>query len=114
MDNINKSFETYINKIYNKAKYLDHYGGSVVITGVTLSIFFLIFSYMYVMNQIKPIRADWLNQRCSPAVIPFAGLINKDPGTSTFDYTATNFQSCLSQILSNILLYLLNYDLKKF
>lgn len=103
MDNINKSFGTYINKIYNKAIYLDHYGGSVVITGVTLSIFFLIFSYMHVMNQIKPIRADWLNQRCSPAVIPFAGLINKDPGTSTFDYTATNFQSCLSQILSNIL-----------
>jgi len=103
MDNVNKAFGTYINKLYNKAKYLDHYGGSVVITGVTLFVFFLIFSYMYVMNRIKPIRADWVNQRCSPAVIPFAGLINKDPGTSAFDYTATNFQSCLSQILTNVI-----------
>ena len=103
MDNIKRSFDTYINKLYDKAKYLDHYGGAVVITGVTLLIFFLIFSYMYVMNQIKPIRANWLNERCSPAVIPFAGLINKDPNSTVFEYTATNFQSCLSQILSNII-----------
>lgn len=103
MDNVNNIFNKYINKLYNNTTYLDKYGGSVVITGVTLFIFFLIFSYMYVMNRIKPIKADWLNQRCSPAVIPFAGLVNKEPGTSAFEYTATNFQSCLSQILSQII-----------
>ena len=103
MNNINKAFDKYIHKLYTNATYLDKYGASVVITGLTLFVFFLIFSYMYVMNKIKPIRADWLNQRCSPAVIPFAGLINKDPGTSAFEYTATNFQSCLSQILTNII-----------
>jgi len=103
MDNINKSFDKYIHKLYKSATYLDKYGGSIIIAGVTLLIWFLVFSYMHVMNKIKPIRADWLNQRCSPSVIPFAGLINKDPGTSSFEYTAINFQSCLSQILTNII-----------
>ena len=39
------------------------------------------------MNNLDPIKADWVNQRCTPGVIPFAGLINppKD-GTSAFDY----------------------------
>ena len=77
-------FNKYINKLYNNTTYLDKYGGSVVVAGMTLFVFFLIFSYMYVMNRIKPIRADWVNQRCSPSVIPFAGLINREPGTSAF------------------------------
>jgi hypothetical protein len=106
MDNI-REFGKYINNIYNKAKYLDHYGGSVVITGVTLFVFFLIFSYIHIQSRIKPIRADWINQRCSPAVIPFAGWINKDPDSTPFEYTASNFQSCLSQILSNIISFFL-------
>ena len=43
MDNISDKLPNYINKIYNKAGYLDKYGGSVVITGITFFIFFIIF-----------------------------------------------------------------------
>ena len=53
MNNINKAFDKYIHKLYTNATYLDKYGASVVITGLTLFVFFLIFSYMYVMNKIK-------------------------------------------------------------
>ena len=45
MDTIPETFESYFNKLYNKKTYLDKYGGSVVATGVTLLIFFCIFSY---------------------------------------------------------------------
>ena len=46
------------------------------------------------MNRLKPIKADWTNQRCNPSIIPFAGLINAPPNTSKIEYTAENFSQC--------------------
>ena len=105
MDNIPKTFGSYINKITKKIGYLDKYGGSVVVTGIVLFIFFLIFSYFYVMNKLKPIKADWVNQRCNPAVMPFAGIINAPPSESKIDYTAENFYQCTQTILATIIGY---------
>jgi hypothetical protein len=107
MDNIPKTFESYINKITQKVGYLDKYGGSVIITGIVLFIFFIFFSYFYVMNKLKPIKADWAMQRCNPAVMPFAGIINAPDGASKFDYTADNFHHCTQTILSTIIGYFL-------
>ena len=105
MDKIPKTFESYINKITQKVTYLDKYGGSVVVTGVLLFAFFLLFSYFYVMNELKPIKTDWTNQRCNPAVIPFAGLINAPPHSSKVEYTAENFYQCTQNILATIIGY---------
>ena len=91
MDTIPNTFQSYLNKITSKITYLDKYGMSVIITAITILIFFIILSYFHVMNKIKPIKADWLNQRCNPEVIPFAGLINPQPGESAFEFTASNF-----------------------
>jgi len=103
MDNISQSlFSKYIEKIHIKSGYLDKYGGSVVATCLTLLIFFLVFSYFYTLNRLKPIRADWVNQRCNPSVMPFAGLINPPPGESKLDFTAKNFSGCVSDILTKI------------
>lgn len=97
-----KSFMEKVQDLYKKASYLDKYGGSVFVTMITLIIFFLLFSYFQVMNNLKPLKADWMNQRCSPSVIPFAGLINKDPNMSAFEYTGKNFQGCVNNILIGI------------
>jgi hypothetical protein len=106
MDNIfNSSVNGYINKLYDKSTYLDKYGGSVIVTCVTLFFFFLIFSYFFVMSRIKPIKADWVNQKCAPIVIPFAGIINASPGESKFEYTANNFSECVTSILAEIIGY---------
>ena len=105
MDKIPKTFGSYINKITKKVGYLDKYGGSVVVTGIVLIIFFLIFSYFYVMNRLKPIKADWTNQRCNPAVMPFAGIINAPPSTSKIEFTADNFYQCTQSILATIIGY---------
>ena len=105
MDKIPKTFESYINKITEKVTYLDKYGGSVLATGLILISFFLIFSYFYVMNKLKPIKKDWVNQRCNPAVMPFAGLINAPPNSSKIEYTAENFTQCTQSILATIIGY---------
>lgn len=91
-----------IKEIYSKKGYLDKYGGSVFLTGLAFFIFFILFSYFYVMNNLKPIKADWNNQRCSPSVIPFAGIINKPDNMSTFDFTGKNFSGCVNNILLTI------------
>jgi hypothetical protein len=103
MDNIQSSFSGYIDKLYEKSTYLDKYGGSVIVTTVTLFIFFLLFSYYYIQGRVKPIKADWDNQKCSPAVMPFAGFINAGPGESKIEYTAKNFSGCVNSILSSII-----------
>ena len=105
MNNIQETFTDYFNKLYTKNGYLDKYGGSVVATALTLFVFFLIFSWYYVQEQIEPIRQDWANQRCSPAVMPFAGFINKPPDKTASDFTSENFMQCTTQILSSIVSY---------
>ena len=103
MSNIPKSFMENVEKIYKKAKYLDKYGGSVIISAVILFIFWLIVSYHLVKGQMKPIKKDWVNRRCSPAVMPFAGLINAPAGTSKIAFTGQNFSGCITTILKEVL-----------
>ena len=105
MDTIQETFSGYFNKLYMKDGYLDKYGGSVVASAITLFIFFLVFSWYYVQSKIEPIRRDWVNQRCSPSVMPFAGWINKPPNKSASDFTSENFMECTTAILSSIVSY---------
>lgn len=102
MDNIQQTFESYFNTMYKKNGYLDKYGGSVVLTGITLFFFFLIFSYYYVQSKIEPIRRNWVNERCKPEVMPFAGIINAPKGESKMKYASKNFYECTTTILGAV------------
>ena len=103
MDNISDKLPSYINKIYNKAGYLDKYGGSVVVTCVTFFIFFIIFSYFYVQSHISKIRKNWTTEKCNPSVLPFAGMIMAPDNMSPFKFTAENFEKCATTILAEII-----------
>jgi hypothetical protein len=89
------------NKLYEKQGFLDRYNGSVFGMLFILTCFFVIFSYFYVKKHMGYIRANWVTQRCSPTVIPFAGLINADAKESKLDYTAENFNYCLGNIIKD-------------
>lgn len=101
MDNILKSVHK-LSKIYNNVKYLDEYGTSLVIFIVLMIILFIIHSYFYVMTNIQPIKNNWVKERCSPKIIPFAGIINKPEGKSIIDFTEENFTYCVQNILTQI------------
>ena len=102
MDNIYDTFSDYFHTIYKKTTYLDKYGGSAVITAIVLFTFFTIMSYYYIESNIEPIRQNWVNERCKPQVMPFAGYINAPKGQSKLDYTTENFTQCTTSILSKI------------
>jgi hypothetical protein len=95
-------FTDKVNNIYKELKYLDKYGGSIVITIIVFFIFFILLSYFSVISRIEPIKKNWNNQKCSPNVIPFAGLINKPHNMSGFDFTKKNFNECINNILESI------------
>jgi hypothetical protein len=102
MDNI----YTRVNKLYNTKGFMDRYGLDVWITAIFCTIFLLAIGYFHVMNNVVPIKADWANQKCNPAVIPFAGIINNTSSTeSNLEFTASNFSGCINSILSNIVGY---------
>ena len=98
MDNIANK----IGDLYNHSTYSEKNGGSIFMTVLILFVFFIALSYYYVMAQAKPIKDNWVNERCSPAVMPFAGLINKPEGQSAFDFTGENFSFCTQNIIKDI------------
>lgn len=104
MDNTNSNNHIFekINKLYEKSGYLDRHGLDIFMTVVLCIVFMLAISYYHILNNLQPIKADWENQRCSPGVIPFAGIINKGPDDTAFEYTNENFEQCINTILSSI------------
>ena len=98
MVNIYKSIGT----LYDEVSFSEKYGGSIIITGITIITFLLLVSYFNVMINIEPIKKDWVNQRCSPGIMPFAGLINPPAGVSAFQYTSDNFAQCTQTILQQV------------
>lgn len=98
MDNIYEN----INNLYNKTGFLDKHGSELYITIFLILSTFIIYSYFDVKNRIKPIRDNWVKEKCKPSVMPFAGIINAPPGTSKMQFTANNFSGCLNTILEGI------------
>lgn len=106
MDNISQSAHK-INEMYSKLSYFDQYGGSVFLFIILLIILFVAVSYITIIRNMQPIKDDWVNQRCKPNILPFAGLINKPANMSVVDFTGQNFTYCMQNILTNITGYAL-------
>ena len=104
--NINKT-ANFINNTYDPLSYFDLYGNSVIIFIFMTLFVFLVYSYCTIMQTKETIADDWINQRCKPQNIPFAGFITHPEGTTAFQYTSDNFQYCVQDILKNITGYAL-------
>tara|TARA_B110000967_G_scaffold190488_1_gene215243 strand:- start:9865 stop:10644 length:780 start_codon:yes stop_codon:yes gene_type:complete len=98
MDN----FITDINKIY-KTGFLEKYGGSLWLTIIFIVVMLLGMAYFHVLNNLQPIKKDWVNQRCNPSVMPFAGIINKPSNKTVFEFTSENFSGCIQTILGDMI-----------
>ncbi len=101
------TIENRINNLYKSQNYFDRYISSFIITIILILIFFVLVSYLYIKIRIAPIKQNWTSERCSPAVIPFAGLINAPDGKGTLEYTEENFNYCVNTILTDIAGYAL-------
>lgn len=91
-----------VNKLYETAGFLEKYGGSIVMTVIIFLVFFILISYYYIKSKMTSIRQNWSEEKCDPAVIPFAGLINAPQDGSSMDYTSENFNQCLNNTLEGV------------
>lgn len=91
-----------IDKLYEKAGYLAKYGGDLYLAIILIIVVFCVVSYFYVMSKVRPIRDNWVKERCNPQVIPFAGMIYKRDDQSTMEATAENFTYCTQNVLVGI------------
>jgi hypothetical protein len=99
--NINDTAK-FINNTYDPLSYFDLYGNSVIIFILMTLFVFLVYTYCKIMQTRESIADDWVNQRCKPEIMPFAGLITHPEGTTAFQYTNDNFQYCVQDILKNV------------
>lgn len=90
-----------INKLYDGLTYLDLYGSSVMLVAIVSLFVLLVCIYCAMMLNADKIKSDWINQRCHPTVIPFAGLINAPEGESAFSYAKENFTYCVHHVIAN-------------
>lgn len=88
-----------LNKIYDELTYFDHYGSSIIGFIAVTALTSLAISYYYMKRHSQDILDDWVNQRCNPNVIPFAGYINAPDGTSASKYTSDNLTYCVKEII---------------
>jgi len=91
----------FILNIYGNPSYFDLYGTQFVIF---IIITFLEVSFLIIMNLKKNAafyKLHWSQVRCNPAIMPFAGFINKPDGTSISKYTEENYQYCIGQSMDN-------------
>lgn len=99
MDNIYNG----INNLYNKKGFLERYGVESLISFLIIIVFVGIVMYFYIRNNIEQIKGDWVNKRCNPAYMPFAGMINAPEGANKFQYASENFNGCVNSILKTIM-----------
>jgi hypothetical protein len=96
-----------IKELYDNVTYFDEYGTSIIVfVFVTIVVIFIV---LYYTSKIKfgEIKDDWENQRCHPAVIPIAGLINNPGDKSAIKFTEENFTYCVDNILTDGSSYIL-------
>ena len=86
----------------NNSNYLKTYGIHIFFTIIYLIIIIYTIVYLKIKLNINNIRKNWVNYRCNPAYIPFAGFINKPNDMSTFEYTKQNFDFCTMRILESV------------
>jgi hypothetical protein len=98
MDNVQDT----INKLYEKTGFMQKYGGSLIITIVILLIYALTMGYLSVITHLRTIKANWVQDRCNPKYIPFAGIVQGKKGSEMLSYSGENFTGCTQEILRNI------------
>lgn len=91
-----------IEKLYQNSGYMDRYGSDMWTSAIICFIFIFLTFYYHYMNVLKVVKANWETERCNPAYIGFAGIINKPDNMTGLEYTAGNFSDCINSFLKYV------------
>ena len=92
-----------LNEFYKKTSYSDIHGSEIFFTIMIFGICICFLLYFWIMSKKHILKKNWIESRCDPRVLPFAGFINKEgSGLNSIEYTIKNFQGCTNNILERI------------
>jgi len=96
--------KTKIQFLYSKigTGYFDKYGGSFLITGVSIIFILGLISYFNVKKNITTVKEKWNDIKCDPRYAPFAGMIVPQTGRSFLDIGRENAEQCFNNALKDV------------
>jgi hypothetical protein len=91
-------------KFMYKNKVHDDYVSSVAWSAIILFAYACVYAYLKIRANAQMIRTNWIEYRCNPAYMLFAGNVMKPNGTfnEKMQYTETNFQYCVQNTMKSI------------
>lgn len=90
-----------ISLLYTKQGYFSVYGPTVIYFIFLMLILFFVVGLTNVMLTRKTIVANWNDNKCKPFIMPFAGFLNLPEGDTIFNFTYTNYQYCVQNIIAS-------------
>jgi hypothetical protein len=91
---------SYINKLYDNLSFFELHFQSVLLVLLVSIIVILVSTASRILSKSNVLKTNWDAERCKPNIMPFAGLINKPIGQTIAEYTLSNFNYCVSNILN--------------
>ena len=91
-------------KFMYKNKVHDDYMSAIAWTAIILFAYACVYAYLKIRANAQMIRTNWIDYRCNPAYMMFAGTVMQPNGTfnEKMKYTETNFQYCVQNELKSI------------
>jgi len=102
VNNPYKNVSAFTSELYDNLSFVDLYSSSLLRFIIITIVVLVIYIYGRISQSKKIIADDWINQRCKPQNMIFAGFITHPEGQTPFEYTSENFQFCVQQILYSI------------
>ena len=99
-DLINKLEKLY--KDDENQSYLNKYGSDVLFSILLILLALFAIIYLFVKNSLKSLKNQWVDIRCNPTYMPFAGIINPIDGISNTQATEDNFNYCLQSLEKDV------------
>jgi hypothetical protein len=80
----------------------DDFVHAVLWTTLIIFAYFCAGAYLKIRANLNLVRTNWIQLRCNPAYIPFAGFIMKPTDMTKDAYTEMNFEYCVQNELKAI------------
>ena len=92
----------FLQNAYYGPSYFTRRSADLWISIALIAATFVALAYIGVQNKLAQLRAQWSEIRCTPSILPIAGMINHAPGQSSTEATGENFTYCLQSLFKEI------------
>lgn len=88
-----------INNFYDNSSYYELFNTDIWLTILAFVVVFLLTFYFTITSIIRSYKTNWEINKCNPALMPFASIINPELSNGEpFEYTLNNFTECLDAL----------------